>query len=262
MCGYVIYSDAETSGQLYSPPPQPLFTAPANHISSIIHFYGTHRITITITKITAYIKRLYCCYEYEWMSEWVNAFLLYSVFFSRGLKQACIYLQMWLQLILIHGYVCYVLFRIIFQPWEFLEWKSSMSNSLAYLKMPYNRFPKLCTFILQLKVILSLSGFLSVWWFCAWKWARNVYLHLLPYQNIFYLWKATIKFYLASHIMLQRAYPAATGKRIGCKIMTKTSVSTLYFVINLLLAVQWYFIVFKENDTNNEITHMFEMARK
>lgn len=75
MCTYVIYSAAETSGQLYSPPPpQPLFTTPANHISSIIHFYSTHRITIMITKITTHINIFFTAAGRmnEWMSEWMH----------------------------------------------------------------------------------------------------------------------------------------------------------------------------------------------
>lgn len=173
------------------------------------------------------------------MNEWVNAFSLFSVFFSRGLKQASISLQLWLQLILIHGFVWYVLFRIIFHLGNFWSgnppcrilwhiWRCRIIVFLSY---------SLCTFIVQLKVIPSLSGSLSMWWFCAWKWAGNVYLHLLPYQNIYYLWKGTIKFYLASHIMLQRVEPAAPGRRICRNIMTKNSVSTLFFMINLLLAI-------------------------
>lgn len=162
----------------------------------------------------------------------MNAFSLFSVFFSRGLKHASISLQLWLQLILIHGFVWYVLFRIIFHLGNFWSgnppcrilwhiWRCRIIVFLSY---------SLCTFIVQLKVIPSLSGSLSMWWFCAWKWAGNVYLHLLPYQNIYYLWKGTIKFYLASHIMLQRVEPAAPGRRICRNIMTKNSVSTLFFI--------------------------------
>lgn len=166
MCTCVIYSAAETSGQLYSPPPQPLFTTPANHISSIIHFYGTHRITIMITKITTHINFFffYCRWEDEWVNEWVNAFSLFSVFFSRGLKHASISLQLWLQLILIHGFVWYVLFRIIFHLGNFWSgnppcrilwhiWRCRIIVFLSY---------SLCTFIVQLKVIPS-SQWLSVY---------------------------------------------------------------------------------------------------
>lgn len=39
-----------------APPPPPLFTASALHISSIIRFYGTHRMIIMITIITTHIK--------------------------------------------------------------------------------------------------------------------------------------------------------------------------------------------------------------
>lgn len=67
MCTDVIYSDTENSRQLYSRPPQPLFTSPANHHP----LYSTHRITIMITKITTHMKYLYCCWEYEWVNEWL-----------------------------------------------------------------------------------------------------------------------------------------------------------------------------------------------
>lgn len=84
----------------------------------------------------------------------------------------------------------------------------------------------LCTFIVQLKVILSFSGSLCL---CG-----GFFLHINELEMciaicfliktfFFYLWKGTIKVYLTSH-MLERVQ-AAPGRRICWKFMTKSSVT-------------------------------------
>lgn len=111
-CTHVIYSTREKRGQLYSPPPQPLFTASAIHISSIIHFYGTRRMIIMITIITTHIKYLYCTWEYEW----ALFFTRYSMFLSGELKQALVSLK-WKSACIWYWFTAKfwnVLFRIIF----------------------------------------------------------------------------------------------------------------------------------------------------
>lgn len=109
---HIIYSTTEKRGQLYSPPPQPLFTASATHISSIILFYGTHKMIIMITIITTHIKCLNCTWEYEWGL----FFTRYSVFLSGELKQARLSLQ-WNSAPIWYWFTATfwnVLFRIIF----------------------------------------------------------------------------------------------------------------------------------------------------
>lgn len=115
---HIIYSATEKKGQLYSSPPQPLFTASAVHISSLIHFYVTRRMIIMITIITTHIKSLTMSYS--------PLHILLSAFLTGDQNKAPDSLSQ--HPIVIHRYMLERFIHDSFPSWEFSGYKDSIGN--------------------------------------------------------------------------------------------------------------------------------------